>query len=121
MGLITPLESTAWDDVEHPAGALAVLGGVAAALHLDVVDVARVELRADTAGDVGIGDRDTVDQPVDLMSSSNVKLVVHDVRARDEVGDHRQAVGAIGTRRALDIDAADRVLRGRRSWIDRLG
>src|SRR5438876_12238087 len=49
------LEAGARDHVEHSIGAVAKLGRVAATLHLDGINVLRIELRANIAGDVGIG------------------------------------------------------------------
>ncbi len=47
-----------------------------------------------------------VHQPACLMAAADVELVVSNVSARDVVGNHGQAVGAVGARSALDIEAA---------------
>ena len=54
--LVVALEAGARNDVEHAVRAVAIRGRVAAALGLQVVDVFRIDLRADVAGDVGVGD-----------------------------------------------------------------
>jgi hypothetical protein len=119
--LTVALESAARHDVEHGIRAVAVLRGVAAALCLERLDIARIELRADVAGDVGVRHRNAVDQPVDLMSAADMQLIVNDDGARHEVGDHRQAVRPIRARSALDVHAVDRVLRRGGAHVDRRG
>src|ERR1700730_17571610 len=86
---IFPLESGAWDNVKYPIGAVAVLSFVAAALHFEVVDVLGVKLRADVAGDIGVGYRHAIYKPTHLMSTTNMELVMSDIRPRNKVGDHR--------------------------------
>ena len=49
FGLAVALEAGAGDDVEDAVGAVADVGGVAAALDFDVVDVFGVDLRAEVA------------------------------------------------------------------------
>src|ERR1700737_4396891 len=105
MRLVVALESAARYDVKNPVGALAVLRGEAAALDFEVVDVPRIELRADIAGDIRIRNRHAVDEPIDLMSTANVKLIMNDHRTRNEVCDHRKTVGAVCSGSALDVNA----------------
>ena len=95
FGLAVALEAGAGDDVEDAVGAVADISGVAAALDFDVVDVLGVDLRAEVAGDVGVGDLDAVDEPADLVAAAHVEHVVGHVGAGDVVGDHRHAVGAV--------------------------
>ncbi len=87
-------ESRARNYVEHAISTVAVVGGVAATLDFDYVHILGIELRTDVRSDVGIGDRDTVDQPGNLMAAANVKLIVNHVRAGGVVGDEIEAVGA---------------------------
>src|ERR1700737_1587135 len=98
MRLVVALESAARHDVKNSVGAFAVLRGETAALAFEGVNVPRVELRTDVAGDVRIRNRHAVDEPIDLMSAANVKLVVNDHRTRNEVCDTRQPVRAVGPR-----------------------
>ncbi len=107
FGLAVALEAGAGDDVEDAVGAVADVGGVAAALDFDVVDVLGVDLRAEIAGDVGVGDLDAVDQPADLVAAAHVEHVVGDVGAGDVVGDHGEAVGAIRAGGLGDVYPAD--------------
>jgi hypothetical protein len=107
LGLAVALEAGARDYVEDAVGAVAGVGGVAAALDFDVVDVFGIDLRAEVAGDVGVGDLDAVDEPGDLMAAAHVEHVVGHVGAGDVVGDHGHAVGAGGAGGLGDVVAAD--------------
>ena len=107
LGLAVALEAGAGDDVEDAVGAVADVGGVAAALDFEVVDVLGVDLRAEVAGDVGVGDLDAVDEPADLVAAAHVEHVVGHVGAGDVVGDHGQAVGAVGAGGLGDVVAVD--------------
>ena len=107
FGLAVALEAGAGDDVEDAVGAVADVGGVAAALDLEVVDVLGVDLRGEVAGDVGVGDLDAVDQPGDLVAAAHVQHVVGHVGAGDVVGDHGHAVGAVGAGGLGDVFAVD--------------
>ena len=79
LGLAVALEAGAGDDVEDAVGAVADVGGVAAALDLDVVDVFGADLGGEVAGDVGVGDFDAVEEPADLVAAAHVEHVVGDV------------------------------------------
>ena len=107
LGLAVALEAGAGDDVEDAVGAVADVGGVAAALDFEVVDVLGIDLRAEVAGDVGVGDLDAVDEPGDLVAAAHVQHVVGHVGAGDVVGDHGHAVGAVGAGGLGDVVAAD--------------
>ena len=111
------LESGARHDVEDAVGAVAEFRSVAAAADFEIVDVLGIELRSEVGGDVGVGNGNAVDQPTGLMSSANVELIVGDVGARHEVGDHREAVGAGGAGSAREFLAVNN--RGRRSRVGR--
>ena len=57
FALAAGFKPCAGDNVEHAIGAVTEIGAVAAAVYFEGVDVAGVDLRADVAGDVGVGDR----------------------------------------------------------------
>src|SRR5207237_5727119 len=86
LGFVVTLESRTRRDVENAIRAVAVVGRVASALRLHRVNVLRIDLRTEVAGDIGVRDGNAVDQPGDLMAAANVQLVVDHVRTRDEVG-----------------------------------
>ncbi len=111
------LESGAGHDVEDAVSAVAVVGVVAAALDFEIVNVLGIDLRSEIVGDVGVGDGNAVDEPLDLMASAHVEHVVHDVSGGDVVGDHFHAVGAVGSRSLLDVDAVEHD--GRRDALGR--
>src|SRR5215468_946560 len=71
------LESRARDHIEDAVSPVAGLSRKAAALHFDIIDVLGIELRAHVAGDIGIRHRDSIDGPSYLVSSADVKLIVH--------------------------------------------
>src|SRR5256885_1261442 len=91
LTLALPFEPRTWHDVEDTIGALAEFGGISAALNLNGLDVAGIELRAHGARDVGIRHRYSVDEPRHLVSPPDVQLVVDDVGARNELGHHLDA------------------------------
>ena len=68
-------------DVEDSVGAVAVIGVVAAALNFQIIDIFGIDLRAQIAGDVGVGDGHAVNQPVDLVASAHVQHVVGHIGA----------------------------------------
>ena len=100
-------EAGARQHVEHAVGAVAQVGAVAAAFHFERVDVFGVDLRADVAGDVGVGDLDAVNEPAQLMASAHVQHVMGHVGAGDVVGDHGHGVGEVGAGGLGDVDAVD--------------
>ena len=106
LALARGFKASARNDVEHAIGAVPQVGSVTAAIDLDRVDVAGIDLRADVAGDVGVGNGDAVDHPVQLMSAAHVQHVVGHVRARRVIGDHGERIGAVCTGRLLDFRAA---------------
>ena len=110
------LETAARNDVEDAVGAVADVGRVAAALDLDVVDVLGVDLRGEIAGDVGVGNLDAVDLPVELVAAAHVQHVVRHVGAGRVVGDHGHAVGAVRAGGFGDVLAIDQ--RGGRDAVD---
>src|SRR4029077_2739033 len=76
LALAVALEAGARHDVEHPVGAITLVGTVAAALGLQVVDVLGIDLRTEVARDVGIGYLHPVDLPAGLVAAAYVQLVV---------------------------------------------
>ena len=105
LGLVVALEAGARRDVEDSVGAIAIVGGVTAPLDFEDVDIFRVDLRPEIAGDVGVGDGHAVNEPTDLVPATNVKLVVREVGAGDEVSDHGETVGTRSPGRFLDLQA----------------
>ncbi len=59
-------------DVENAVGPVAELRAITATVGFQVIDVFRIKLRSNIAGDVGIGNRNAVDQPTDLVPAANV-------------------------------------------------
>ena len=94
LAFTVALEAVAGKDVEDAVGAVAHVGGVAAALGFKGVDVFGIDLRADVGGDLGVGDGDAVDEPTGLMAAAHVEHVVGHVGAGNVVGDHLHADGA---------------------------
>ena len=107
LAFAVALESVAGKDVEDAVGAVADVGGVAAALGFERVDVLGVDLRADVGGDLGVGDGDAVDEPTGLVAAAHVQHVVGHVGAGHVVGDHLHAVGAAGAGSFVDVLAGD--------------
>jgi len=75
-------------------------------LDFEVIDVFWIELRSDGIGDVGVWNRNAIDEPSHLMTTSNVKLIVRDYGARHIVCDHREAVRPIRAGRLCNLFAA---------------
>src|SRR5437762_12599941 len=98
LGLTIAFESGAGYDIEDTVRAIAILGGVAATLDFEVVDVLGIELRTDVRGNVSVGYGHAVNQPGHLMSAADVQLVVDHIGAGDIVRDHAQANGLVGAR-----------------------
>src|SRR5262249_38402015 len=86
LGLARAFEAGGGGHVEHAIGAVAILGRIAATLHLHVVDIFRIELGAHVGGNVGVGDGNAVDGPGDLVPATHVQLVMHHDRTGREVG-----------------------------------
>src|SRR5579872_1363456 len=103
---LVALKTGSRDHVEHAVGSIAIVRVIAAALHFHVIDVLGIELRANVAGDIRVGNRHAVHQPAHLVSAADVQLIVRYVRARNIFGDHRQAVGAVRSGRVLNRLAA---------------
>ena len=115
FGVVVHVEARLGEDVEHPVGAIAVLGVVAAAENLNIVDILRVDVGSETRRDVRIGDGNAIDEPRSLVAAAHVKHVVGQVGGGGEIDDHREAVGQIGAGRALNLLAIDQ--RGRRKRL----
>ncbi len=87
------LKSVAGQDIEDSIGAVADIGGIAAALRFERVDVFGVDLRPDVGGDFGVGNGDAIDEPTGLVAAANVKHVMRHVGAGNVVGDHLHSIG----------------------------
>ncbi len=107
LGLIIAFESSARSNIENAVGAVAVISGVAAALCLESINVPGVDLRAEIAGDVGVRDRNAVNQPAYLVSAADVQLVVRVISAGNVVSDHGETVSARGAGGFLDLQTID--------------
>ena len=107
FGLVVAFETGSRNNVEDAIGAVAKLGAIAAPIDFDVIHVFGIELGAEILRDGGVNDGNAIEEPRGLMAAAHVKHVVGDVRSGNVVRDHGQAVGAVGTGRAFDIDTAD--------------
>ena len=94
LALVVALEAGPRHDIEDSVGAVAISGGIAAALHFEVIDILGIDLWPNVAGDIGIGDRHAIDGPRHLVPAAHVQLIVGDLGAGNVVGDHGQAVAA---------------------------
>src|SRR5271168_1065479 len=94
--LIVPLEPAAGDDIEDSVRAVSVVRFIAASLHLQIVNVLRVNHRAQVRGNVRVGDGDAVNQPFHLMSTAHMQHVVSHVGSGNVVGNHGHAVATVG-------------------------
>jgi hypothetical protein len=117
FGEAVALEAAARHDVEYAITAVAEAGAHAAALGLERRDILRVELGA-ARRQIAVGHRHAVDQPRDAMTAARVQMIVHDERARDVIGDHRQAAAAVGRGLQQDVVAMGLRLRRRGFGID---
>ena len=106
FALVVALEAGARDHIEEAIGAVAIGSRVAAALRFQIVDVFGIDLRPDVAGDVRVGDGNTIDRPGDLVSAAHVELIVRHPGARYVVGDEVEAVAQVRAGRRLDFAAA---------------
>jgi len=107
FGLAVALEAGTSNYVEDPEGAVAIFGGVAGALDLEIIDVLGIELRTDVGSDICVGNGNAVEQPCDLVSTPDVKLVVDHVGAGNIIRDHGQTVGLVGAWSLGNLFAAD--------------
>src|ERR1700674_1668806 len=107
LSLIVALEPGTRNDVEHAISPVAEFRAVAAAVDLHVVDVFRIKLRGYIRRNVRVGHRNAVHQPTGLVTSANVQLVMRDVRAGDEIRNHRHAIAAGCPRSALDVERSE--------------
>src|SRR5208282_3734403 len=114
--LIVPLKPGSRHDVENSIGTVSVIGFVTSSLNLQIVNILRVDLRAQIRGDIRIGYGHAVNQPVHLVASSHVQHVVGHIRSRHIVGDHLQRVGAVRAGCLSNVHA--RHQRRRRHGID---
>src|ERR1700722_5506838 len=105
FAFIVAFQAGAGHDIEYTVGAIPLVRLVAAALHFEIIDVLWVDGRPQITGDIGVRDLHAVDRPRRLVSAADMQLIVHEVRARDKISNHGEAVAAIGTGRALDIFA----------------
>ena len=107
FAIVVFLKSRSRQDIEFPIGAVAKCGIVAAAQNLHVVDILGIDLRSEVGGNICIRNGDAVDEPGGLVAPPHVQHVVCEVCARGEIGDHRDAVRAVGAGSACDILAVN--------------
>src|ERR1700735_304212 len=115
--LIVALETASGHDVEDSIGAVSIVGIVAASLDLKIINVLGVDYRAQIGGDVCVGHRYTVNEPVNLMATAHMQHVVSYVCGGHVVGDHSETVGAVSTWGLGYVRAADQGSRGYRIHI----
>ncbi len=104
--LVVALKSGPRNDIEYPICTVALVRGITAALHFEVVDVLGIKLRPQIAGDVCIRNLYAIDQPAYLVSAADVKLIVGHVSAGSKVSNHCQAVAPISPGRLRNVHAA---------------
>ena len=85
LPLAVAFKTIAGRDVEDAVGTVANVGGIASALHLDLIGVRGSYLRTHIRGNVGVGDVDPVYEPTGLVASTHVEHVVAHVGARNVV------------------------------------
>src|SRR5438045_4165384 len=83
-----PLNAAAGTGIEYAVGPIRKLGGVASALDLNIVDVFRIELRANIAGNICVRHRNTINCPGYLMPASDMELIMNHVTPGHKIGDH---------------------------------
>ena len=108
LRIIVALEARARGDVEDPVRTIAVVGGVAAALDFESVNVLGVDLGPHVACDVGVGNGHAVDEPAHLMPAADVQLVMREISSRNKVGDHCEAVRPRSPWRFLNLQSIDK-------------
>jgi len=86
--LLVALKTGSRHDIEDSVRPVSVGGIVAASQDLEVIDILRVNLRRQIAGNVGVGDGNSIDQPLDLVASSHVQHIVCHVCGRHVIRDH---------------------------------
>jgi len=79
---------------------VADVGGIASALHLNLIGVRRSDLRTHIRGNVGVGDVDPVDEPTGLVASAHMQHVVAHVGAGHVIGYGSKRRCATGARRS---------------------
>src|ERR1700732_5016594 len=71
LAFVVALEAGARHDVEDAIGAITLTGAVAATFDFQVGDVLRIDLWAQVARDVRIGDPHAIDLPSDLVTATH--------------------------------------------------
>src|ERR1019366_3562775 len=85
--VVVPFEPRSGKYVEHAVRAVAVRGVKAATLDFQEIDIFRVELWSDIAGDVSVRHRDAINQPADLMAPADMQLIMGDIGSGHERSD----------------------------------
>ena len=107
LRLIISLETASRHDVEDSVRAVSIVGVVAAALNLKIINVLGVNHGAQIGGDIRVGHGYAVNEPVNLVATAHMQHVVGYVGSGHVVGDHCETVGAVGTRGLGYVSAID--------------
>src|SRR4051812_33766116 len=90
FALAVSLKSRTSHYVEYAISTITIVCGVSSALHFQIINIFGIELRANVRSNAGVGDRYSINQPRDLVTSANVQLVMDHIGAWGVVGDHGQ-------------------------------
>src|SRR5208337_1645580 len=104
---LVTFKASARRDIEHSVRAVPIGGIVAPLENFQIIDVLGINLRSQIAGDVGVGDGDAVNQPLDLVTSIHMKEVGCPIGTRYLIRDHLQAIGAVSSRGLLVVLAVN--------------
>ena len=116
FAFVIPLKTAAWNYVENAVSTVAIFGGIASALHFQIIDIFGVELNTDITRDAGIRHGNAINHPGNLMPATDVKHIVGHVCARNKASNHSQTVALIGARCFVHV-----ATRYRRRGRERLG
>src|SRR6185369_4795024 len=70
--LAVPLETRTRHHVEHAVSTVSIVRGESAALYFQIINIFRVELWPDVGRNAGVRQRHSIDQPRNLMPTSDV-------------------------------------------------
>ena len=112
------LETVLGRDVKDSVDAVTIFGGVAACFRLQIGNIFGIELRSDIGGDVGVGNGDAIDGPSDLMSATDVKLIVDHVGAGNKLSDDFEAGAGVDAGIAIELCLIDEEVSARRVRVE---
>src|SRR6266853_6166935 len=102
VALLVSLESRSRNDIEDTVGPIPIVRIITTSLHFHIIDVLGIELWPHIAGNVCIRNRYPIHRPADLVSPSNMKLIVGHVRTGHILRDYGQTIRAVGPGRILN-------------------